>query len=42
MMGIDPIEQRRMMQESLEAILALFRAEPSERIDSSLGLVHLA
>ncbi len=32
MMGIDPIEQRRMMQESLEAILALFRAEPSERI----------
>ena len=32
MMGIDPIEQRRMMQESLEAILALFRAGPSERI----------
>jgi limonene 1,2-monooxygenase len=32
MMGIDPIEQRRMMQESLEAILALFRAAPSERI----------
>ncbi len=26
MMGIDPVEQRRMMQESLEAILALFRA----------------
>ena len=33
MMGIDPIEQRRMMQESLEAILALFRAAPTERID---------
>ena len=33
MMGIDPIEQRRMMQESLEAILALFRAAPSERIN---------
>ena len=33
MMGIDPIEQRRMMQESLEAILALFRAGPEERID---------
>jgi limonene 1,2-monooxygenase len=33
MMGIDPIEQRRMMQESLEAILALFRAAPDERID---------
>jgi len=33
MMGIDPIEQRRMMHESLEAILALFRAAPSERID---------
>ena len=33
MMGIDPIEQRRMMQESLEAILALFRAEPSERVN---------
>ena len=32
MMGIDPVEQRRMMQESLEAILALFRAAPSERI----------
>jgi limonene 1,2-monooxygenase len=32
MMGIDPIEQRRMMQESLEAILALFRAAPGERI----------
>jgi limonene 1,2-monooxygenase len=32
MMGIDPIEQRRMMQESLEAILALFRAAPDERI----------
>jgi limonene 1,2-monooxygenase len=33
MMGIDPVEQRRMMQESLEAILALLRAEPGERID---------
>jgi limonene 1,2-monooxygenase len=33
MMGIDPVEQRRMMQESLEAILALFRAGPAERID---------
>ena len=33
MMGIDPIEQRRMMHESLEAILALFRAAPTERID---------
>ncbi|MEZ0362911.1 LLM class flavin-dependent oxidoreductase [Mycobacterium sp. pUA109] len=33
MMGIDPVEQRRMMQESLEAILALFRAAPEERID---------
>ena len=33
MMGIDPVEQRRMMQESLEAILALFRAAPGERID---------
>jgi limonene 1,2-monooxygenase len=32
MMGIDPVEQRRMMQESLEAILALFRAAPGERI----------
>ena len=32
MMGIDPVEQRRMMQESLEAILALFRAAPDERI----------
>jgi limonene 1,2-monooxygenase len=32
MMGIDPVEQRRMMQESLEAILALFRAAPNERI----------
>jgi limonene 1,2-monooxygenase len=35
MMGIDPVEQRRMMQESLEAILALFRAAPTERIDRS-------
>jgi limonene 1,2-monooxygenase len=33
MMGIDPVEQRRMMQESLEAILALLRAAPDERID---------
>jgi limonene 1,2-monooxygenase len=33
MMGIDPVEQRRMMQESLEAILALFRAAPDERIN---------
>jgi len=33
MMGIDPVEQRRMMQESLETILALFRAAPEERID---------
>ena len=33
MMGIDPVEQRPMMQESLEAILALFRAGPTERID---------
>lgn len=32
MMGIDPVEQRRMMQESLEAILALFRAEPGEMV----------
>ncbi|WNG81547.1 LLM class flavin-dependent oxidoreductase [Mycobacterium sp. ITM-2016-00316] len=38
MMGIDPVEQRRMMQESLDAILALFRAGPEERIDfSDLG-----
>ncbi len=33
MMGIDPIEQRRMMQESLEAILALFRAAPASAIN---------
>ncbi|MCV7175610.1 LLM class flavin-dependent oxidoreductase [Mycolicibacterium sphagni] len=33
MMGIDPVEQRRMMQESLDAILALFRAGPDERVD---------
>lgn len=33
MMGIDPVEQRRMMQESLEAILALFRAVPGERVN---------
>jgi limonene 1,2-monooxygenase len=31
MMGIDPVNQRPMMQESLEAILALFRAGPGER-----------
>lgn len=33
MMGIDPVEQRRMMHESLEAILALFRASPGELVD---------
>jgi limonene 1,2-monooxygenase len=33
MMGIDPVRQRPMMQESLEAILALFRAGPDERIN---------
>lgn len=27
MMGIDPVEQRRMMEEALDAILALFRGE---------------
>ena len=32
MMGIDPVDQRRMQQESLEAILALFRAGPDERV----------
>ena len=32
MVGIDPVNQRPMMQESLEAILALFRAGPGERI----------
>jgi limonene 1,2-monooxygenase len=32
MMGIDPVDQRRMQQESLEAILALLRAGPEERI----------
>jgi limonene 1,2-monooxygenase len=32
MMGIDPVDQRPMIQESLEAILALFRAAPGERI----------
>lgn len=32
MMGIDPVDQRRMQQESLEAILSLFRAGPDERI----------
>jgi limonene 1,2-monooxygenase len=31
-MGIDPVEQRRMMEESLETILALFRSdEPVDR-----------
>jgi limonene 1,2-monooxygenase len=33
MMGIDPVDQRRMMQESLDAILALFRAGPDERVN---------
>src|SRR4026209_2808696 len=33
MMGIDPVEQRRMMQESLEVILALFRASQEQRIN---------
>ncbi|HEX7323308.1 MAG TPA: LLM class flavin-dependent oxidoreductase [Mycobacterium sp.] len=33
MMGIDPVDQRRMMQESLEAILALFRAAPGELVN---------
>jgi limonene 1,2-monooxygenase len=33
MMGIDPVDKRHVMQESLEAILALFRAAPTERID---------
>ena len=33
MMGIDPVDQRRMMQESLDAILALFRAGPGERVN---------
>jgi limonene 1,2-monooxygenase len=37
MMGIDPVEQRRMMQESLEAVMALFRAGPDERV----GIGHL-
>ncbi|MDR3659252.1 MAG: LLM class flavin-dependent oxidoreductase [Mycobacterium sp.] len=32
MMGIDPVDQRPMMQQSLEAILALFRAGAEERI----------
>ncbi|RDH75720.1 flavin-dependent oxidoreductase [Mycolicibacterium moriokaense] len=32
MMGIDPVEQRRMMQESLGAIMALLRAAPEERV----------
>ena len=42
MMGIDPIEQRRMMQESLEAILALFRAAPERADQPALRLVHPA
>ncbi len=33
MMGLDPVEQRRMLHESLETILALLRAQPGERID---------
>ena len=33
MMGINPVDQKPMMQEALEAILALFRAAPGERID---------
>jgi limonene 1,2-monooxygenase len=33
MMGIDPVDQRRMMEESLDAILALFRAAPDEPIN---------
>jgi limonene 1,2-monooxygenase len=33
MMGIDPVRQRPMMQESLEAILALFRAAPGELVN---------
>lgn len=32
MMGIDPVDQRRMQEESLEAILALLRAGPQDRI----------
>lgn len=32
MMGIDPLDQRQMQEESLEAILALLRAAPDERI----------
>jgi limonene 1,2-monooxygenase len=34
-MGIDPVDQRPMMQESLDAILALFRAAPDERVSRS-------
>ncbi|MEU9807080.1 LLM class flavin-dependent oxidoreductase [Mycobacterium sp. NPDC050853] len=33
MMGIDPVDQRQMQEESLEAILALLRASPDERIN---------
>ena len=32
MMGIDPVDQRQMQEESLEAIMALLRAAPEERI----------
>ena len=42
MMGIDPVEQRRMMQESLEAILALFRAGARRAHRPALRLVHPA
>jgi limonene 1,2-monooxygenase len=35
MMGVDPVEQRRMMQQSLEAIMALFRAAPT-RVSGSV------
>lgn len=37
MMGINPIGQRRMMQESLEAILACSRTAPGEHIDRHFG-----
>ena len=42
MMGIDPVEQRRMMQESLEAILALFRAGTRRADRPAVRLVHAA
>lgn len=35
MMGMDPVDQRPMMADALEAILALFRAAPDERISRS-------